>query len=182
MVNINLIKKRYTDPVERKERLLFLSGIFLPILLFSLAILSIIYSTNKTIIAEYAARMEKEGLILTKGQRSKFAPTEEEKSWQAELKKMVLFQKQHPLLAPKLVVLSDAIPNRFHLNRINFDGKNLSLEGQAPSGNQTMTSLAAFLEKLNGNENFTQGFNELRLEQVGEDAGTFNFRMAGTKK
>lgn len=182
MVKINLIKERYTAPIEKKERLFFLSGIFLIVLLFSLAILSIVHSNNKATITDYTARAEKQGLTLTKEQKTKFAPTEEEKSWQAELKNMVLFREQHLLLTPKLVVLSDAIPNRFHLNQINFDGNNLSLEGQAASGNQTMASLAAFLEKLNGNENFTQGLNELRLERVGEEAGTFNFRMAGTKK
>ena len=182
MVKINLIKDRYTDPIEQEERLFFLIGVFLPILLFSFAILSLVYSTNKTIITNYAVRVEKEGLALTKEQRTAFSPTDEEKSWQAELKKIVLFQEQHLRLTPKLVVLSDTIPNRFHLNRINFEESVVSLEGQCPSGSQAVTSLAVFLEKLNGNENFIQGLNELRFEQIGEEVGTFNFRMGGTKK
>jgi len=182
MVKINLIKERYVAPIEKKERLSFLVSVFLPILLFSLVILSIVHATNKTIITNYAARVEQQGLALTTEQRKAFSPTDEEKSWQGELKKTVLFQEQHLLLTPKLVVLSDAIPNRFHLNKINFAGNVVSLEGQGPSGNQTMATLAAFLEKLNGNENFIQGLNELKFEQVGEEAGTFNFRIVGTKK
>ena len=182
MVTINLIKERYVAPIEKKERLFFLVGVFLPILLFSLAILSIVRATNKTIITNYAARIEKQGLALTTEQRKMFSPTDEEKSRQGELKKIVLSQEQRLLLTPKLVVLSDAIPNRFHLNKITFEGNAVSLEGQGPSGNQTMAILSAFLEKLNGNENFTQGLNELKFEQVGEGAGTFNFRIVGTKK
>ena len=182
MVKINLIKERYTEPIERKERLSFLVIVFLPILLFSFAILNLVHSTNKTIITNYAKQVEKGGLGLTKEHRTEFSPTDEEKSWQAELKKIVLFQEQHLRLTPKLVVLSDTTPNRFHLKRINFEGNMVSLEGQGPSGIQTTTSLALFLENLNGNENFMQGLNELRFEQIGEEAGTSNFRMVGTKK
>ncbi|MFA5393177.1 MAG: hypothetical protein WC081_05880 [Candidatus Ratteibacteria bacterium] len=182
MVEINLIKERYTEPIERKERLFFFIGIFLPILFFSLAILSIIRATNKTIITDYTARVEKQGLTLTKEQRETFSPTDEEKSRQEELKKIVLFQEQRLLLTPKLVVLSDATPNHFYFNKINFEGDIVSLEGQELSGNQTMTSLSVFLEKLNGNENFTRGLNDLKFEQIGEEAGTFNFRIVGTKK
>ncbi|MFH2068221.1 MAG: hypothetical protein ABII89_01990 [Candidatus Omnitrophota bacterium] len=182
MVKINLIKERYTAPIEKRERLFFLIGIFLPILFFSLAILSIVRSTNKTIITEYTKRIEKQGLSLTKEQREAFSPTDKEKYWQEELKKTVLFQEQRLVLTPKLVVLSDAIPSHFHLNKINFEGNIISLEGEGLSGNQTMVPLSVFLEKLNGNENFRQGLNEIKFEQISEETGTISFSMVGIKK
>ena len=182
MIRINLIKKRYVIPVHRKERFFLFVAIFLPVLLFSFVILGFVYSVNNTVIRNYSSRVKKQNEALMEEQKKLLSPTSEEKVWREEWAGLTAFQDQHLLLAPKLVVLSDAISNRFYLNKIAFEANTLSLEGQGLPGNQTMVSLAVFLEKLNGNENFMRDLKELKIEGIQAEAGILNFRIAGTKK
>jgi len=182
MVEINLIRQRYVLPVQKKERFIFLASIFLPILLFSGIIIAVIHSVNTTIIFSYSARIEKQEIAQQEEQGEALSPTEEEKAWQAQLKKNIEFQGRRLLLTPKLVVLSDITPNRFYFTRINFEGGSVLLEGQGLPGNKTTSSLIISLQKHNQNENFIPGLNELKLSEVKEEGGILSFRASGTKK
>jgi hypothetical protein len=182
MIAINLIRQRYIIPVARKERLLLLIGVFLPILLFSFIVLGVVHSVNETVIQNYSSRIDKQEAAAKEIQKKALSPTNEENAWQAQLKKVNAFQEQRFLLTPKLVVLADATPNRFYFTKIIFEENSVLLEGQGLPGNQTTASLALFLEQLNGNENFIQGLSELRIEEIKEEDGISKFTISSPKK
>ena len=182
MVEINLIRQRYVLPVQKRERFIFLAGIFLPVLFFSFIIITVIHSINKTIILNYSAKIEKQEADRQEEYGKMLSPTEEERAWQTQLKKIIGFQGQRFLLTPKLVILSDITPSRFYFTRINFEGGSILLEGQGLPGNKTISSLVLSLEKLNRNENFIQGLNELKLSEAKEEGGVLSFRVSGAKK
>jgi hypothetical protein len=182
MVEINLIKQRFVLPIQRRERLLFFLGMCIPVLLFSFVIFAVIHSVNKTVIRNYSKQLDKQEEAREEELKRSLSPTGEEKNWQEKLKRVSAFQEQRFLVTPRLVVLADIIPSRLYLTSIAFDENTLLLEGQGLPGNQTVASLTAFLEKLNRNENFIQGMNEFRLDEIREAEGFYTFRISGTKK
>jgi len=178
---INLIRQRYVLPAQRKEKrkqFLFLGAAFLLILLVSCITIGGIYSINQAIAHSYTRRIEKQAL----SRFAAFLPTDEEKSRMEELKKFVAFQEQYLFLAPKLVALSDAMPNSFYLTKINFSTNSISIQGRCLPGKQIDASLRLFLKRLNGDKNFIRGLAELELEEAGDEKDFLNFRIAGRKK
>ncbi len=178
MIEINLIKRRYLLPVQKRERILFFLGIFLPILFFSILMLLIISSVNKAIIANYSTRLENQKKAQLAEIEKILTPLPEEIWHQKELKEIAeLLAEKYPLLSSRMVILSELTPASLFFTSINFEEKGLFLEGQGQAGNQTLSLLAQFLERLNKNPLFLKGASPLKVEEIRESNGIINFRL-----
>jgi len=178
MIEINLLKKRYLLPAQRRERLLFFLGIFIPVLLFSLLMLLVVYSVNKAIVSSYATRVEKQQEALREEMKRMFTPSADEQTWQEELRNVVGFQEKYPRFSSKMVILADLVPATVYFTGLDLAEGGITIEGQGLPGNQTLSSIALFLEKINRNEVFLQDTTELRIEEIRESDQILNFRIA----